>query len=134
MPEIRSRISSSSSTTRISDAISDPFLLILTTFLTQTLLNEGEGQRDLRTVTTFRISQGDLTAMVFHDLSHNRQAQPGTFCPGGDIGFRQTVAMFGWQPDAIVADLERECQAVGLERDRDPAGRFVAPRLPCRDT
>src|ERR1700761_265623 len=95
MPEIRSRISSSSSTTRISDAISDPFLLIFSTFLTQTLLYQGEGQTYFGALPVAGIRQHDFAAMVFHDLAHDRQTQPRALSAGGDIGFGESVAMFG---------------------------------------
>src|SRR6516225_11362189 len=104
MPEIRSRISSSSSTTRISDAISDPFLFIFNTFLTQILLYKREGQRDFGPLPAAGITQRDFPAMVFHDLSHDRQAKAGALGAGRDIRLGQPVAMFRRQPDAIVGD------------------------------
>src|SRR5579862_6406779 len=98
-------MSSSSSTTRISDAISDPFLLILNAFLTQIPLDEGERQRDLRPLAAFPVAQRDLPATVLHDLAHDRQPQPRALGAGGDIGLGQAVAMFRRQTDAIVAYL-----------------------------
>src|ERR1700759_5520957 len=114
MPAIRSRISSSSSTTRISDVIGDPVLLILIAFLTQRLLREREGQRDQSPLAAVRIPQHDIAAMVFHDLAHNRQAQPCALGAGGNIRLGQAMAMFGGKTDAVVTDLESECRAVRL--------------------
>src|SRR5689334_19602299 len=105
-------MSSSSSTTRISDAISDPFLLILNAFLTQIPLDERESQRDFRALTALPITERDLAAMVLHDLAHDRQSQARALGAGGDIGLGQPMAMFRRQADAIVAYLEREIDAI----------------------
>src|ERR1043166_4329723 len=99
MPEIRSRISSSSSTTRISDAISDPFLLIFDTFLTQILLYKREGQRDFRPLPALGVAQGDFSTMVFHDLAHDGEAQTRALGAGGDIRLGQAMAMLRRQAD-----------------------------------
>src|SRR5580700_10198552 len=104
MPEIRSRISPSSSTTRISDAINDPFLLIFTSSLLLGLLREGECEGDFCSLPILGIAQTYLAAMVFHDLAHNRQSQPGAFGAGGDIGFGEPVPVFGRQAHAIIGD------------------------------
>src|ERR1700722_19113029 len=107
MPEIRSLMSSSSSTTRISDAISDPFLLIFTSFFSLDLLRERECQGHFRAlpftrIAPSRITKGDFAPMVFHDLAHNRQAQTRALGAGGDIGLGQPVPMFRRQAHAIV--------------------------------
>src|ERR1700722_12152398 len=126
MPAIKSRIPPSSSTTRISDGIGDPVLLILIAFLTHSLLYKGEGQLDLGALATLRVPQRNFAPMVFHDLAHDRQTQPGALGAGGDIRFGQAMAMLGGKADAIVADLEREGRAIRLKRHRDLARRFVA--------
>src|SRR5580704_16143250 len=108
MPEIRSRISPSSSTTRISDAINDPFLLIFTSFLPLGLLREGECEGDFRPLPILGIAQGYLAAMVFHDLAHDRQAKTRALSAGGDIRFGEPVPVFGRQAHAIVGDAERQ--------------------------
>src|SRR5262249_8845715 len=90
IPEIRSRISSSSSTMRISDAISDPFLLIFRSFFTllgyQILLGKRKSQSDLGAAFPFHIGQGDVAAMVLHDLAHDGEAQTRALGARGDIG------------------------------------------------
>src|SRR4051812_49053598 len=106
MPAIRSRMSSSSSTMRISDAINDPFLLIFQSlFIVRCFgifLREGQSQRDFGTLPVFGIGEGDLAAMVFHDFAHNRQTKPGALAAGGDIGLGQAMAMFRRQSHAVV--------------------------------
>src|SRR4051812_36715841 len=108
MPEIKSRISSSSSTTRISDAISDPFLLIFSAFLTQTLLYQRECESDFGPDPAWGIVQRDFAAMVLHDLADDGQAQPRALGAGGHIGFGEAVAMLGRQADAVVRDDESQ--------------------------
>src|ERR1700712_4399604 len=115
IPAIRSRISSSSSTMRISDAISDPFLLIFISF--QSLLCEREGQCDLRAFPAFHVGEGDIPAMVFHDLAHDRQAQPGALGAGGDIGLGQPVLVFRRQADAVVGDAVGEFRTIRFQGD-----------------
>src|ERR1700677_5197970 len=112
MPAIKSRISSSSSTTRISDVIGDPVLLILIAFLTHSFLHEGEAQYALGALATLSIPQRNLAPMVLHDLAHDRQTQPRALGAGGDVGFGQAMAVLGRKADAIVADLEREGCAI----------------------
>src|ERR1043165_4775934 len=102
MPAIRSRMSSSSSTMRISDAINDPFLLIFQSFFTLFrragsfgyLLCEGETQGDFGALAPFGIGKNDLPAMVFHDLAHNRQTQAGALGARRDIGLGPAVTVF----------------------------------------
>ena len=59
--------------------------------------------------------------MVFHDLAHDRQTQTRALGAGGDIGFGQTVLVFGRQADAIVGDVKGEGRAIGFERNVDAA-------------
>src|SRR5215813_9711384 len=108
MPEIRSRISPSSSTTRISDAINDPFLLIFTSLMSLGFLREGECEGHFRALPILGIAQGDLTTMVFHDLAHDREPQAGAFGAGGNVRLGQPVPVFRRQADAIVGDAERQ--------------------------
>src|SRR6185437_6814215 len=103
MPEIRSRISSSSSTIRISDAINDPFLVIFFSAF-HTLLHKRKTEHDDRPLPALTVVQGNLAAMVFHDLAHDGEAQPGALGPRGDVWLGQAVAVLRRQPDAIVGD------------------------------
>src|SRR6185312_4481038 len=138
MPEIKSRISSSSSTTRISDAISDPFLLIFNTFLTHSLLYHRECERDDGTRRSGRVVEQDFSAMVFHDLADDGEAEARALGAGRDIGFGEVVAMLGRQADAVVGDAESQHRAaagiVGMfQRHFDPPRRAVALGLARRD-
>src|ERR1700761_3159046 len=128
MPEIRSRMSSSSSTMRISDAISNPFLLIFTSSFCpfRVLLGEGEGQGDLCPLPVLHIGERDFPAMVFHDLAHDRQAQPRALGAGGDVRLGQAMAMFRRQADAIVGDAEGKGRILELDRNVDLSGFIVA--------
>src|SRR5438067_6431875 len=124
IPAIRSRMSSSSSTMRISDAISDPFLLIFTSldvgldiggFVRPCgLLAEGEGEPDLGPFPTFGIGKGDVPAMVFHDLAHDGEPQAGALGARGDIRFSQAMAVFRRQAHAIVGDTDRKTRLMRL--------------------
>src|SRR5690348_15427874 len=96
MPAIRSRMSSSSSTMRISDAICDPCLLIRCPF--RALLCQREGQNDLRAVMIGGIGmpgvlQHQFAAMVFENLAHDREAKPRALGARGDVRLGQPVAM-----------------------------------------
>src|SRR6478672_3793158 len=137
MPAIRSRMSSSSSTMRISDAISDPFLLIFASFYVGGLfrpfdvfLDEREGERNLGApalfLASFGIGEGDIPAMVFHDLAHDRQTQPRALGPGGDVRLGQPVAMLRRQANAIVGDVVGEVGAIGPDGDGDGARLVIA--------
>src|SRR3954466_2290818 len=127
MPAIRSRMSSSSSTMRISDAISDPFLLIFTSldvgldigglFRPCSLLAEGEGEPDFGPFPTFGIGKGDVPAMVFHDLAHDGEPQAGALGAGGDIRLGQAMAVFRRQPHAIIGDADHKTCFVRLYGD-----------------
>src|SRR3569833_3551973 len=118
-------MSSSSSTARISDAISNPLLFILTAFLTHIFLRKGECQRDLRAVSIFRIVQYNLPPMVLHDLAHDRQSEACPFGPDRHIGLCQPMPVFGRQANAVVADLECERSAIGLQGHGNAARRFI---------
>src|SRR5689334_12392832 len=138
MPATRSRISSSSSTMRISDAISDPFLLIFTSFYVgglfcpfDGLLTEGEGERDFRPSPAFAptlgIGEDDVPAMVFHDLAHDREPQPGALGARGDIGLGEPMAMLRRQADAIVGNADGEGGIARRQREGDAAGFVLTP-------
>src|SRR5215469_6529711 len=113
MPEIKSRMSSSSSTMSISDAISDPFLLIFTSSLCtfRGPLREGEGQGDIGPFPALGVGQGDLPAMVFHDLANDGQSETRALGAGCDIWLGQPVTMLCRQADSIVGDAKSEVRA-----------------------
>src|SRR6185312_4371752 len=130
-------MSSSSSTMRISDAISDPFLLIFTSFYVGgtfcpfgSLLTEGEGKRNDRSASAFfsgfGIGKDDVPAMVFHDLAYDGQAQSRALGARGHVRFGQAMAMFRRQAHAIVGDADAESGISGFEHDGDAAGLILA--------
>src|ERR1700744_2244484 len=104
---MRSRMSSSSSTIRTSDAICDPFLLIACSLVL--LLPRREGHHDLRAmhpvVMVVRILSGilqpQLAALVFGDLAHDRGPEPGALGARRDVRLGQPVAMLVRQADAV---------------------------------
>src|ERR1700689_3483816 len=114
MPAIRSRISSSSSTTRISGAINNPFLLIPKSFfflarVTHRFLPEREDQRhDGAVLPVATVGERDFAAMVFGNLADDGEAQPRALRPRRHIRFGQPVAMLVRQADAVVGDAEGE--------------------------
>src|SRR5580658_7505536 len=107
MPAIRSRMSSSSSTTRTSGAINDPFLLI-PGFLLQVasaLLPQRKAQCYFGTLFVIvAIAQHDLAAMVLKYFPHNRQSETGALCASCHIRLRQAMAMLMRQSDPVVFD------------------------------
>src|SRR5579862_5581116 len=128
MPAIRSRMSSSSSTINISDAVSGkPALLIPDTLVFRRLLAQREGERHLRALPSVGpVLQRDSAAVVFHDLAHDGEAEPRSLRARGDIGLGQPVAVFRRKPYAVVADAVDEFLVRRFGRDRDGARRVVA--------
>src|SRR6185437_3733433 len=104
MPAIRSRMSSSSSTMRISGAINEPFLLIRHSQIFKNFLFERKRQTHLRTLLFRCVIDGDFAAMIFDNLAHDGEAKAGAFRARGDVGFGEAMAVFGWKPDAVVDD------------------------------
>src|SRR6185437_5020693 len=139
MPAMRSRISSSSSTIRISDAICDPFLLIALSLGLGVLLSRREDQNDLRAMLNVpiiggiptmravaRILQDQFAAMVFQNLAHDREAETCALGSRRYIGLGQPVAMFVRQADAVVCDSKDDALVSLFQRDHDTSGRVVA--------
>src|SRR5579871_5254104 len=134
MPAMRSRISSSSSTIRISDAICNPCLLIPGSFFLHTLLPRWKCQYDLRSrlvlamlavamLAVASILQDDLSAMVFHDLADDRQAEARALGPRRNVRLGQSVSMFVRQADTVVGDAEDHSVLAALQRNSDTTGR-----------
>src|SRR3569832_1299912 len=118
---MRSCLSSSSSTTRILGAISDPFLLIpLYSFFTHASLLEREGKRYLRAlVVVFRgIGERDLAAMVLGNLAHDGQAHARALRACCVIWFGHAVPLVGRQADTVVGDLDEHTLRFRHERQR----------------
>src|SRR5262245_26138554 len=104
-----SRISISSSTTRISGATCDPFLfmcrlLLLFYRLTQRKLHADNGAGDLARRFVKRIVEEKFATMVFKNLTNDREAESGALGPRRHIWLGQAVTMLGRQTDAVVLD------------------------------
>src|SRR5258708_35993306 len=115
-------MSSSSSTIRISDAICNPCLLIPRSFFLYFLLSRWKRQNDFGAVhAACCVLQGDIAAMVFHHLAHDRETKAGALGARGHVGLRQPVALFVRQADAIVGNADADVDLLRFERDRDAA-------------
>src|SRR3954466_4810754 len=105
MPAISSRMSISSSTTRISDETSDPFC-----FMTYPLLCFGwppqrKHHAHGRTARSIRrilggVFQQQLPSMVLQNLAHEGEAEPRALGARRDIGLGEPVAVLRRQPNA----------------------------------
>src|SRR6202789_2961569 len=142
IPETRSRMSSSSSTTRISGAASNPFLLIPNTFFVRTyftrFLPEGEEQRHDRAVLLpiairATVGQRDFAAMVFGNLAHDGEPEAGALRAGGHIGLGQPVALLMRQADAVVGGAKCDAVADQFQRRHDMTGLLAAGGFARRD-
>src|ERR1700689_2475498 len=121
---MRPRMSSSSSTTRTSDAIGNPFLLIHCSFVFQAFLFCRKHEANLGSL-LFGVSNGDFAAMVFHDLAHDGKAEARSLRARRDIRLGQTMTMFRRQTDSIVRDDERYAFRRCIEHDAYVTGRII---------
>src|SRR5690349_4154139 len=129
MPAIRSRISSSSSTIRTSDAICNPCLFIPRPFFLYFFLSRREAQNDFRApYVLVRVLQRDVAAMVFHDLANDRQTQTRALGARRDIRLGQPVALFVRQANAVVRNFETHHAVVACQRNDDASRRAVTLR------
>src|SRR5262249_3391654 len=134
MPEIRSRMSSSSSTTRISGAISEPFLLIPYSFFTRGLLFQREGECHLRALLFFaRIGERHVAPVVLGDLAHDGEAESGSLGTRRHVGLGEPVALIVRQPDTVVGDAEQDPLTVLDQREPNASRRVVALCTPRRN-
>src|SRR5690348_10310599 len=98
-------MSSSSSTIRISDAICNPCLLIPRSFFLYLLLSRWKCQNNFGTLLAISgVVQGNVSAMVFHHLSYDGEAETGALRACGDVWLGQAVALLVRQAHAIVGD------------------------------
>src|SRR5688572_22442307 len=126
-----SRISISSSTTRISGATSDPFLfmcqlLLVLDGLTQRKLHADNGAGDLAGGFVERILERQLSSMVFENLADDREAKTRTLGARSHIGLGEAVPLLGRQADAVVSDRNRDATVLDLHFDGDAARRHLA--------
>src|SRR3982751_4883780 len=110
MPATSSRMSSSSSTMRISDAITDlfSFSFVFRPGFTTRWCGRGGRQDDAdhRAAPAMevrrRIMEFQLAAMVLHDLLDDSETKPGTLLACGHIGLEQSLAILARQAFSIV--------------------------------
>src|SRR5258707_11087082 len=112
MPEISIRMSSSSSTIRMSCAMRDRPRLDLAALRRRFLHAAPEHQADPRAAAR-RVLETQLASVVLHDLLDDRQPQPRAFGPRRDVGLGQPLPSLRWQAAAIVVDLD-DRRTVGL--------------------
>src|ERR1043166_670365 len=133
MPAIRSRMSSSSSTIRISGAASNPFLLIPYTILvdfTHALLTRGKHEAHFRaTLVPGNVGQRNLAAVILDNLAHDGEAEAGALGPRRHIGLGEPMTLIVRQADSVIADAEYDLLADGFDFYVDSSRPVVAFRL-----
>src|SRR5271154_6237662 len=105
-PAINIRMSASSSTIRMSCAMADRIQFHWhggRRGAADDLRLAGEDQPH-PSAAGFAIRQHQLPMMIFHDLLHDGEAQPGAFRTGRDVGLGQALAVVPRQAFAIVLD------------------------------
>src|SRR4051794_40145502 len=136
MPAISSRMSISSSTTRISGETSDPFCFMREPLFHFPRPAQGEDHANDRPsyFAAFCVCawvfgcifEQQLSPMVFQNLADNGEAEPRPFCARRDIGLREPVPVLRRQANAVVTYGNREPRALYGQFDRDVSGRGVA--------
>src|ERR1700688_409351 len=113
MPAISSRMSCSSSTTRSSGAISDPFFVIPSLRLACRLLFQREDQAHFRArFVILPVAKRDFAPMLLDDLAHDGETEARAFRARRHIGLGQAVALAVRQADAVVHDGENYPRAL----------------------
>src|SRR5262245_7774250 len=134
MPEIRSLISVSSSTTRMSDAMGHSLFLLgalgrigwsgtgqrcgglsgrgALLLVTQRQIDAHRGPFDL-SVAFRRIGERERPAMLLGNPLHDRQAEPSALGAGGHVRLDQALAILLGQAAAIVDDGDVQAVAFG---------------------
>src|SRR6185312_3285553 len=119
MPATSSRISTSSSTTRMSAAIRKPCPRILNLYAAGALrrgllaLPLGREAQDHLGPRPFgRVLHDQQPAMLLHAPLDDGQAEARALLAGRDLRLGQAVAVLGGQADAVVLDLERHLLVV----------------------
>src|SRR5260370_585879 len=122
MPEISIRISSSSSTIRMSCAMRDRPRLGLGALRHGLLDTSAEYQADARAAAR-RIVEPKLARVILHDLLDDRQSQTRALGARGDVRLGQAIAAIDRETLAVVVDLD-DGRPVGLAQSNHD--------LPCR--
>src|SRR5690606_24672722 len=128
IPETRSRISASSSIIRISSAMTHS-CYILTLVLCSLVARLGEqrqcGEIELQQgdrPSLRAVAQFERALMIFGNLLHDRQPQPGALGPGGHIRLGKPVLQFRRKAHAVVRDGNAEQMPLKRNRNFDGGG------------
>src|SRR3979411_1842103 len=138
IPAISSRMSISSSTTRISGATSDPFLfmpqpLLGLALLAHRKLHPDDGATGIARSFIEDVVEHELPTVVLKNLAHDGKAEARALGARRDIGFGQAVAMLCRQADAVVANAKHEAAALDHHVDNDAPRSRIASRDAGRD-
>src|SRR5215217_4750891 len=144
MPAISVQMSRSSSTMRISWPMTLQTVRDLTsgslcgrcvrTYRRDFLRVTPEYQTDT-CAATLAVIQGEIAAMIFHDLLDDGEAQARTFAARGHIGLGEPLAAFLGQALAVVVDDDAHRCVIVAQRQRDLARRqgLAGDGLPALD-
>src|SRR6266850_7505443 len=138
IPAISSRMSISSSTTRISGATSDPFFcmhqsLLGLALLAQRKLHPDDGAAGIARSFIEDVVEHELPTVVLEDLAHDGKAEARALGARRDIGFGQAVTMLRRQADAVVANGKHEAAALDHHVDDDASRSRIAGHDAGRD-
>src|SRR4029450_2438075 len=132
MPAISVQMSRSSSTMRISWPMTLQTVRDVTcgslcgrcvrTYRRDFLRVPPEYQTDTRPATLAAV-QGEIAAMIFHDLLDDRETKPGTLAARGHIRLGEPFAAFLGQTLAVVVDDDAHRCVIVTQRQRDLARR-----------
>src|SRR5690606_36701936 len=138
MPATSSRISASSSTTRISAAMSNhlsSYVLFVIFRIGASLAGRFRAHaslagRRLREDHAYRraaasveicrrVMQCQMSAMILDDRADNRETKAGALLARRHIGFEQLLAVVAWQARAIVDDIDNQMPFRLIRADND---------------
>src|SRR4029079_19053967 len=123
MPEISSLMSASSSTMRISAAIS--FYPTRPSLCGLFFQKRHEAQGDAGAMTAVearrRVVKHDAPLMLLHDAFDDRQTQSRSLRPRGHVGLGQAMPVFVRQADAVVGDADEGGTIFDARFDEDLA-------------
>src|SRR5262245_26513011 len=117
MPATKSRISASSSTIKISAAMVLLTYALLLFWLSGIGFAGGGNPHPHPGSPLARnflggIAQFDRAAMFFNNAPHDSEPKSGPLFAGRNVGLEQPAAIFLWQADAVVDDIDHDIVAV----------------------
>src|SRR5262249_21303902 len=122
-PAISIRMSASSSTIRMSCAMGSGTQLGRHNSGRGPLNDAGVADKNQRHARPVRlpVREQQLTAVIFHDLPDDGEAQTRALGSGRHIGFGQALAALLRQALTVVFDSDRDVMVILRDRDADPA-------------